>query len=157
MAAAAAAAAAVWLRKQGYHPERDLIKLKLSNRVREEQCWDIVSFNDEGEVEYFDEYDEYHLPDRYPKYTTTAMLEACLAGELVVCQWLFEHGAASSIRQACGENHMGCTPMFAAVLNGHLDVAMWLFEVGAADDIHTKGRISGDGIDKTPMAVACGQ
>ena len=78
---------------------------------------------------------------------TTAMYEACFAGELGICRYLFDHGAASTIRT---KNNYDQTPMWAASLRGKLDVARWLFEVGAAEDIRTKCRRG-----KTPMLVAC--
>ena len=78
---------------------------------------------------------------------TTAMYEACITGELGVCRYLYDHGAAPTIRT---KNDDGETPMVGACGKGHLQVAQWLFEVGTADDIRTK---TNDGA--TPMAIAC--
>jgi len=80
---------------------------------------------------------------------TTAMYEACITGELGVCRYLYDHGAASTIRT---KNTLEETPMLAACYGGHLHVAQWLFEVGATDDIRTK---TDDG--NTPMMLACNQ
>jgi len=79
---------------------------------------------------------------------TTAMFEAAYAGELAVCVFLWENGAASTIRTT--SSFGGWTPMYAACSSGHLDVAMWLFEVGAAEDTrikNTRGR--------SPLCAAC--
>ena len=53
-------------------------------------------------------------------------------GELDVCKWLHENGAAADITKA---NNKGVTPMWTACQNGHLSVCKWLFGVGAAADI----------------------
>ena len=84
----------------------------------------------------------------YDEGETTAIYEACHAGELYVCKYLFDHGAASTIRASCGED--GSTPMSIACEEGHLDVAQWLFEVGAAEDIRTKNNGG-----RTPLLSAC--
>jgi ankyrin repeat protein len=73
--------------------------------------------------------------------------QACFKGELNVCKWLHEHGAAPDITKA---NKFGTTPMLIACQYGHMSVCKWLFEVGAAVDI---GKASNDGY--TPMYMAC--
>ena len=75
------------------------------------------------------------------------MLRACEKGELDVCKWLHNNGAAADITKA---NDVGCTPMYIACKMGHLSVCQWLFEVGAAADI-TKANNNG----ATPMLIAC--
>jgi hypothetical protein len=72
---------------------------------------------------------------------------ACGKGELNVCKWLHNHGAAPDIST---ENWLGMTPMFIACQEGHLSVCKWLFEVGAAADI-TKAASYGF----IPMWCAC--
>eukprot|EP00617_Octactis_speculum_P026245 CAMPEP_0185754860 /NCGR_PEP_ID=MMETSP1174-20130828/13446_1 /TAXON_ID=35687 /ORGANISM="Dictyocha speculum, Strain CCMP1381" /LENGTH=85 /DNA_ID=CAMNT_0028433237 /DNA_START=101 /DNA_END=354 /DNA_ORIENTATION=+ len=47
------------------------------------------------------------------------MAWACQNGQLSVCQWLFEMGAA---RDICRANDEGTTPMMWACLQGHLSV-----------------------------------
>ena len=84
---------------------------------------------------------------RNSSITSTAMYEASEGGELGVCQWLFEHGAASTIRTP---DSRGCTPMLNACDKGHLDVAKWLYEVGAAEDVRTKSNDT-----RTPMQACC--
>ena len=75
------------------------------------------------------------------------MTWACRNGQLSVCQWLFEMGAARDIRKA---DNNGITPMILACLKGHLAVCRWLFEVGAAEDIR---KANNEGY--TPMFLAC--
>ena len=60
------------------------------------------------------------------------MAWACADGELGVCKWLHDNGAAADITKA---NKWGDTPMWIACQKGHLSVCKWLFEVGAAADI----------------------
>ena len=67
------------------------------------------------------------------------MLDACYEGELGVCKWLHNNGAAADITKA---DNNGATPMWIACQNGHLSVCKWLFEVGAAADI-TKANNNG--------------
>jgi hypothetical protein len=64
------------------------------------------------------------------------MFDAANSGELEVCRFLWDHGAASTIRTKDSE---GGTPMSAACRYGYLHVAKWLFEMGASVDIRTKG------------------
>jgi len=75
------------------------------------------------------------------------MARGCYKGELNVCKWLYDNGAAEDITKA---NNRGFTPMHRACLGGHLSVCQWLFEVGAAGDI-TKTTDDGS----TPMHRAC--
>ena len=60
------------------------------------------------------------------------MARGCYKGELNVCKWLYDNGAAEDITKA---NNDGFTPMHGACDGGHLSVCQWLFEVGAAGDI----------------------
>ena len=73
------------------------------------------------------------------------LARGCYKGELNVCKWLYDNGAAEDITKAY--NH-GVTPMHRACYGGHLSVCQWLFEVGAAGDI-TKTDDDGD----TPMHI----
>ena len=61
----------------------------------------------------------------------TPMFIACQNGQLSVCKWLLEVGAAADITKAAND---GATPMYVACEKGHLSVCKWLFEVGAAAD-----------------------
>jgi hypothetical protein len=79
--------------------------------------------------------------------TATAMFAAAEAGELGVCRFLHDQGAAGTIRS---KNNHGQTPMWAATSEGHVDVARWLFAAGAAEDVHTSGRLGGP-----PILLAC--
>ena len=54
----------------------------------------------------------------------TPMRQACLKGELNVCKWLYNNGAAEDISRA---NNYGRTPMLWACQNGHLSVCEWLY------------------------------
>ena len=80
---------------------------------------------------------------------TTAMYEAAFAGELNVCKYLWDHGAAGTIRTKSEGGSCG-TPMSGACFKGHLDVAQWLFEMGAAVDIRTPNNYGW-----TPMLATC--
>jgi ankyrin repeat protein len=84
---------------------------------------------------------------RTPWTVATAIHEASRAGERGVCQWLYDHGAATTLRTT---DRDGKTPMLAACEKGHLPVTKWLFEVGAAEDIRAK-----DEGGVTPMMQAC--
>lgn len=53
------------------------------------------------------------------------MHQACDAGALNVCQWLLNHGAASTIRSKDSE---GWTPMFRACECGHILIAQVFFD-----------------------------
>merc|ERR1712185_745868 len=75
------------------------------------------------------------------------MYIACCKGDLSMCKWLFEVGAAADITKMTKN---GATPMYIACEKGHLSVCKWLFEVGAAADI-TKATNYGS----TPMSIAC--
>ena len=74
------------------------------------------------------------------------MMRACEMGELNVCKWLYDNGAAADVTRA---NRDGDTPMHYACKYGHLSVCQWLFKVGAAGDIN-KADIDND----TPMMLA---
>ena len=76
------------------------------------------------------------------------MARGCYKGELNVCKWLYDNGAAEDITKT---NDIIFTPMHGACYGGHLSVCRWLFEVGAAGDI-TKTDHGGF----TPMHWACG-
>ena len=60
------------------------------------------------------------------------MGHACYRGELNVCKWLFDHGAAEDITTL---NNNGESPMLLSCEWGHLPVCEWLFEVGASKHI----------------------
>ena len=51
------------------------------------------------------------------------MAWACEKGELGVCKWLYDHGAAADISKL---DNMGATPMFIACEEGHQKVCKWL-------------------------------
>jgi len=78
------------------------------------------------------------------------MAWACQSGELGVCKWLHDNGAAADIRKA--NSTAGATPLHLACQEGQLSVCKWLFEVGAAADIT---KVDNDGV--TPMYIACHQ
>ena len=75
------------------------------------------------------------------------MAWASQKGELGVCKWLYDNGAADDIRKA--NSTAVATPLYLACQDGHLSVCKWLFEVGAAADI-TKARNNGC----TPLKIA---
>jgi hypothetical protein len=75
------------------------------------------------------------------------MAWACFKGELNVCKWLYNHGAAADITKV---DNWGRTPMSMACERGHLDGCKWLYEKGATAYI-TKADNNGF----TPMYVAC--
>ena len=83
---------------------------------------------------------------RERKYTPMAY--ACQKGNLKVCKWLYEHGAAGDITRA--EGKLGRTPMIFACQNGHLSICQWLLRMGAFDELR---RTDDDG--RTPMFWAC--
>ena len=74
------------------------------------------------------------------------MARACDEGELGVCKWLYNNGAAADITKAT--TNEGWTPMLLASWNLH--ICQWLFHVGAAADI-TRSNCHGE----TPMWWAC--
>ncbi len=82
---------------------------------------------------------------RYPRMHPLG--HACHKGELNVCKWLHNHGAAPDVTKAMLG---GWTPRGIACRGGHLSVSEGLFEVGAAEDI-TKAAIGGF----SPMLIAC--
>ena len=94
-------------------------------------------------------YDEYDL--RSDKEIDTRWMNpmqlACRKGELNVCKWLYNHGAAEDITRI---NKNGFTPMHRACKCGHLSVCQWLFDMGATADI-TKA----DNVGRSPMYFAC--
>ena len=69
------------------------------------------------------------------------MAKACSLGDLKVCQWLYENGAAEDVTKANkGEfNEEGFTPMLWACRGGHLSVCKWLYKSGAAAHISKAG------------------
>jgi ankyrin repeat protein len=56
---------------------------------------------------------------------SSCLYEACLKGEVELCQWLVDRGAASSIYEDTGRN--GFSPIYGAIENGHLNIVEWLF------------------------------
>ena len=64
------------------------------------------------------------------------MGHACYKGELNVCKWLFEVGAAADITKAT--NH-GTTPMRAASDENHIPVQQWLALKGALTSDNANG------------------
>ena len=54
------------------------------------------------------------------------MARGCYKGELNVCKWLYDNGAAKDITKT---DSYGYTPMHWACDDGHLSVCQWLFEV----------------------------
>ena len=78
------------------------------------------------------------------------MAWACQKGEINVCQWLYENGAAEDITRATST--ASATPMILAWQEGHLAVCRWLFDMGAAADITTM-----DKEGESPMWIACYQ
>ena len=66
------------------------------------------------------------------------MYEACTWGELGICWYLLDQGAASWTKNTLDETHL-----LIACFGGCLHVAQWLFEMGAADNTRTK---SNDGL-----------
>jgi hypothetical protein len=68
-----------------------------------------------------------------PLSKSTPLHQAAHAGELGVCEWLYAHGAAATVRSAT--NNRGDSPLMAACAQGHLDVAQWLVGHGAAKDV----------------------
>ena len=105
--------AVAWLLENGHDPEGDLCAPRRSR----------AKYRDTLEV--------------FEECACTAMVDACGAGELVVCQWLYAHGAASTIRV---RDSNGRKPMYAACWMGQLHVAKWLYAVGAAEDVDAKSR-----------------
>jgi len=99
-----------------------------------------IVFDDDDELEAM-------YNNEYTTAATTLMWEAASAGDLGMCRFLFEHGAASTLHK---KDDYGWTPMFAACFQGHLDVAKWLFEVGAVEDVRAAAA-HGD----SPMFAAC--
>lgn len=110
-----------WLRKSGFDPAGDLVDPRLPARAREQ-------------------------PNDMEDYRSTALFEASLVGELEVVKWLFEHGAASTLRTP---DSQGKTPLFGACSGGHLDVAKWLHDKGASGDISVVNKYQ-----QTPMIMA---
>ena len=75
------------------------------------------------------------------------MTRACFSGELGVCEWLFDHGAAPDVNEGDDE---GQTPMFFSCMHNRLKVCKWLFQAGAAGDIRKATKLG-----FTPMHAAC--
>ena len=84
-----------------------------------------------------------------PEVLSSAMFEACVAGELDVCRWLFAQGAASTLRTPGSGTW---SAMAGACCAGHIEVAKWLFKVGSADDLRIP-----DKEGTTPMHITCQQ
>ena len=80
----------------------------------------------------------------------TPMMRAADLGELSVCIWLYERGAAEDVAKAEAKHRETC--MMRAALNGHLSVCKWLLKVsGGAVAITTAVNNDGD----TPVFMAC--
>jgi hypothetical protein len=77
------------------------------------------------------------------------MYEAAFAGELGVCQWLYEHGAAATARLKNNEDR---TPLWAACKRGYLPIAKWLYSVGAAGDVSLQNNER-----RSPLHISCMQ
>ena len=75
------------------------------------------------------------------------MFRACEGGDLEVCEWLRQHGAAQDVTRA---DNYGHTPMSRACHGGHVEVCERLRQHGAAEDV---ARADNDG--ETPMFIAC--
>ena len=75
------------------------------------------------------------------------MARACDEGQIKICMWLYDNGAAEDIRRA---NERGYTPMHYACSKGHLLVCQWLYEMGEAEEIFV-ANLNG----WTPMHMAC--
>jgi ankyrin repeat protein len=92
--------------------------------------------------------DDLRSSTTFDNYTVRCpMARACEGGELSVCKWLHENGAAADLSKADND---GCTPMYIACHEGQLSVCKWLFEVGAAADI-----TQATNLGCTPMWAAC--
>ena len=59
------------------------------------------------------------------------MTRGCYKGELNVCKWLYDNGAAEDITKTDDE---GNTPMHRACYRGHLSVCQWLVLNSALND-----------------------
>ena len=77
------------------------------------------------------------------------MGHACFMGELHICKWLFDNGAADDITRV--SDMYDNTPLHLASHGGHLSVCQWLHKVGAAGDI-PKENLFG----QTPLLMALG-
>jgi hypothetical protein len=55
------------------------------------------------------------------------MFRACEGGDLEVCEWLRQHGAAQDVTRA---NNGGLTPMLRACVNRRVPVCQWLLRLG---------------------------
>ena len=62
---------------------------------------------------------------------TWPMGRACEKGDLKVCQWLYDNGAAEDIMRS----NDYFNPMLWASIRGHLSVCKWLYKMGASADI----------------------
>ena len=90
------------------------------------------------------------LPWKSPtraSFTCTPLFLACSCGELEVCEWLFDNGAAKTLHR---RDSRGCCVFHATSFYGHLDVSRWLISVGAGKDISAR-----DNHGKTPLFTAC--
>ena len=78
---------------------------------------------------------------------STAMVEACLAGELTVCTWILEDSGVGASVAPCG---LGRTPTWVSCAAGHLFIVQWLYDNGADEDIETP-----DNEGVSPLGAAC--
>jgi hypothetical protein len=65
----------------------------------------------------------------------TPMFRACQNGNLLVCKWLYEVGAAEDITKA---DFYGNTPIHAACMSGHLSVCKLLIFNGALNETNSQ-------------------
>jgi len=106
-----------WLSKHGFNPDGDLRQTTFSRR--------------EG----------------FSYTLNTAMYEASACGELDVCHFLFERGAAADIKT---RNNRGNVPMHVACDNGYLKVAQWLFGTGVSTNVRIVNNFG-----NAPMHMTC--
>jgi ankyrin repeat protein len=65
----------------------------------------------------------------------TPMAHACQRGDLHICEWLYNNGAAADVRTV---DSFLSTPMLIACEYDHLEICDWLYHHGAAQDIFSE-------------------